>query len=144
MAVEVYYWSDGLLDTGHAAMKVDGGIPPGTVYLSQYPGSMRSVFLAGPAWSNKYEDEVKAKGKPKVVRFTNLDETNIKKFIAAAHSVNMYSFLAFNCSTQVKMCLDAGLTSSRTGQVALLLTQPGVVSPTWVYYYAKVLQSRVG
>ena len=144
MAVEVYYWSEGLLDTGHAAMKVDGGIPSGTVYLSQYPGSKRSILLWGPAWSARYDDEVKTKGKPKVVRITHLDETNIKKFINAAHTVNAYSFLAFNCSTQVKMCLDAGLTSTRSGQVALLLTQPGLMSPTSVYYYAKIIQSRIG
>jgi hypothetical protein len=112
MTVEVYVWFPEAKkgNFGHAAMKVDGGKPPGPIYLSRWPASVYEV-LVGRGANRKYGEDVKREGKaPKTVRLTKLDETAIKSAIKRNLTVNVYSFHLYNCSTQVGLCLREGIT----------------------------------
>jgi hypothetical protein len=80
----------------------------------------------------------------------SLDETAIKKAIIDSHTKNLYQFLALNCSTQVKKCLDAGIPGSTVLNVGIVLTTGLLVAyqgnhTLWgVYRYARLIQSTYG
>jgi hypothetical protein len=139
MAVQVYVWFPKLKEgnIGHAAMQVDGGDPPGSVYLSRWPGSYSAV-LAGSGTNQSYTDDVSAEGgAPSVVRLTKLNESAIKYTIRVACTVNLYSFLVLNCATQVGMCLNAGIPLSAIA-IAAINTPPN--TPWNLYLYAQLLR----
>ncbi len=144
MAVEVYYWFGA---PGHVAIKVDGGSPPGTMYLSRWPRNLRTVLVMGfEGAGNSYSEDVAAEGgPPHVVRFTRLDETAVKKAIKAANEFMVYNDFQANCSTHVRFCLDAGITGG--GRVVAAATHGGAFgwlaedTPFGVYGYASALHS---
>jgi hypothetical protein len=142
MAVQIYIWFPKLPEgnIGHAAMKVDGGDPAGSVYLSRWPGSYSAV-LAGSGTNQSYRDDVTAEGgTPSVVRLTKLNETAIKYTIKTACTVNLYSFVVLNCATQVGMCLNAGIP-----KIPLSAIEIAAISTPWnLYLYARLLWPLYG
>jgi len=132
MAVEVYWWPPHGDNIGHAALKVDGGSPSGTEYLSAWPGSGWSIALIGSGGYHLYEEDVAYGGAPVVVRLTKLDETAIKKRIKVLKGHGIYSFSIANCATQAGAALHAG--------VPLVVPYPIPNAPWAVYYYARSLR----
>jgi hypothetical protein len=122
MAVVVYVWFLDPSNCGHAAMKVDGGLPVGEVYLSRWPdntpGQLKATIQAlaygAEAISRSYANDVKAEGgrSPHSVRLTSVDESAIKKAIDENAKKRYYQFLIDNCAVQVSECLDAGVGGS--------------------------------
>jgi len=135
MAVEVYYWEPKGGSVGHAAIKVNGGTPPGEEYFSLWPGSEWSIWLAGSGgfktYEFDYEDHKKDGSYPQVVRLTKLDETAIKARIKTLKGIGVYSLSVANCASQTGLCLRAG--------VPLLVPYPFPNSPWAVYWYARSL-----
>jgi len=151
MAVEVYVWLPKGTNVGHAAMKVTGGIPGGDMYLSRWPGKVSEVIIPGVGVARRYADDVASEGgPPSVVRLTKLDETAIKKAIVDSHTKNLYQFLSMNCSSQVKKCLDAGITGSTLLNLGIMATTGLAVSyqanhtPWGVYQYAQLIHATYG
>src|SRR5258708_5679102 len=85
MAVEVYYWTPSIVPFlyGHAAVKIDGGSPAGSVYFSVWSDGPVSVFW-GPGVLQAYADNIKAQNgrAPHITRFMRLNETAMKAWIA--------------------------------------------------------------
>jgi hypothetical protein len=117
--VEVYCWAPKISgNIGHAAMKVNGGDPSGTLYLSRWPdpsvtGAVASVVSAYSGSTQPFADDVASEGgQPAVVRLTRLNEAAIKRTVARLNRASVYAFLWMNCATQVRMCLEAGLDAT--------------------------------
>ena len=113
----------------------------------------------GPGdFKGQYEDDCKAEGgPPQVVRLTHLNETRIKRFVNREVAENLYGFFLLNCATQVKECLDAGFTwwikyAMTTANLAAHMvpghlgdvTHPPVITPWWLYLYARSISSLGG
>lgn len=148
MAVEVYYW-DGR--PGHVAIRVDGGTPPGAMYLSRWPATLKTALLLSlEGQGNQYGEDVAAEGNrpPLSVRLTKLNETAVKNAIVRANQWMIYNDFEANCSSHVRFCLDAGL--SGMAKVAGAATHGGLLgfvmgdTPFGVYHYARALQSLYG
>jgi hypothetical protein len=138
MAVAVFYWP-GL--PGHVSIAVDGGSPAGNMYLSRWPKAWdTAVMLAMEGTNNSLAADIKDEGGyPLWVRFTKLNETNVKTAIVEANKLMVYQDLLANCATHVKLCLGAGLP---TGQmVASAFTSAAMnATPPGVYAFALALQ----
>jgi hypothetical protein len=149
MAVEVYWWPPSGGNIGHAAIKVDGGSPPGIAYLSAWPGSLLSIFLVGQGDYHQFDDDVSSEGnrQPQVARILNLNETAIKNQISVFQSAKTYSFLGANCATQASICLNAGVPGATIRQILDLMGGPmgyffgtSVINTPWtLFLYAKSL-----
>ena len=158
MAVEVYVWfPDTSLNCGHAAMKVDGGVPVGEVYLSRWPdntpgqfkASIQAITYGAGSVTRSYANDVKAEGgrSPHSVRLTSVDETAIKNAIDANAKKGYYQFFTDNCAVQVRECLDAGVGGSSIMKlVAFPIWQNPIASwqlnsPPWgLLSYARFLR----
>ncbi len=144
MAVEVYYWAGA---PGHVALRVDGGLPGGPMYLSRWPRKLATALLVSlEGQGNSYEDDMVAEGHaaPLTVRFTRLDETAIKSAIVLANRWMIYNDFEANCSSHVRACLEAGQHGlSKFGSV---ITRGGLLgfvfgdTPPGVYAYAQGLR----
>jgi hypothetical protein len=138
MAVVVYYWP-GL--PGHVSIAVDGGSPPGMMYLSRWPKAWdTAVMLACEGIGQTMEEDIKSEGAyPLWVKFVSLDETKVKAAIAMANKAMFYQDILGNCATHVKACLGAGLP---TAEMFASAFTPAVMNATpWgVYRYALNLQ----
>ncbi|MBK1719835.1 hypothetical protein [Thiocystis violacea] len=156
MAVEVYVWFPKLvsaeLNIGHAAMKVDGGSPPSVVYISRWPGSYAGLIVSS-AVNQRYADDIKAEGgPPAVVRLTKLDETAIKRAVMSNFTLSLYSFLSYNCATQVGKCLNEGIPGGAVVDIALgsvvgqyQALKHGAINTPWnLYLYAQSLRPVFG
>lgn len=148
MAVEVYYWNG---KPGHVAIRVDGGSPPGTMYLSRWPATLSTALLVSlEAQGNQYGEDVAAEGNrtPLAVRLTKLDETAVKNAIVRANRLMIYNDFAANCASHVKFCLDAGLPGVAKALGAV--TSRGLLgfiagdTPFGVYHYACGLRTLYG
>jgi hypothetical protein len=120
--ITVYIW--GFRESvawGHASLRVNGGTPPGEIYISWWPESdgqrtkvpgIPQIFTVNAIRGRKYEDDVAGEGQPPdhVINFSALDETAIKKWwtqlLQGAHP--QWSPLIQNCSTIVAHALAAG------------------------------------
>ena len=130
MAVAVFYWPG---VPGHVSIGVDGGSPAGMMYLSRWPKAWdTAVMLAMEGTNNSLSDDITAEGGvPLWLRFTKLNETNVKKAILEANKLMVYQDLVANCATHVKFCLGAGLpagqmVASAFTSWAMNATPPGV------------------
>lgn len=149
MAVTVYVWLPSASNFGHAALKVDGGIPPGDVYFSRWfaPGSnatLKAITIGTAGANASFEADKKAEeGRaPIAVRLTYLDESAIKKKIEALNAHSDYNFWHHNCAMQVREVLNAGVSMALG--MAVSLATPGLIihnSPAGVLMYANVLKS---
>ncbi|MDQ6786796.1 MAG: hypothetical protein M3033_08290 [Acidobacteriota bacterium] len=148
MAVEVYCWQPKGNNVGHASIKVDGGAPPGSSYLSVWPGEALAIVF-GKAAFNKYEDDVGSEGgQPLVARLTKLDETAIKAQMEIMRRSENYCFIAFNCATQASICLNAGVPGATVrraldflGGPLSFVFSPSIINTPWnLYAYAKLLE----
>jgi len=115
MAVEVYYW---LGVPGHLALRVDGGTPAGSMYLSRWPGGLFTaidIIGGGPGRNNSFAADMKAEGMrtPLTVRLTKLDETAVKKAVEYCNKHLYYHDLVSNCSSYVRFCLEVGTGALR-------------------------------
>ena len=119
MAVEVYYWVG---FPGHLALRVDGGTPVGSLYLSRWPSTFAAVdgLFGGPGRNNSFADDMKAEGmrRPLTVRLTKLDETAVKKAVEYCNKHLYYHDFVSNCSSYVRFCLEVG-----TGAVRFVATE---------------------
>ena len=145
MAVEVYWWVN---LPGHVALRVDGGLPLGPMYLSRWPNTLATELVIGyEGKANSFADDMIAEGghRPFVVRLTKLNETAVKKAIVLANRVMVYNDFQANCSSHVRACLDAGV-----GGVVGSLAHGGLVgfamsdNPVGVFSYAKSLEALYG
>lgn len=145
MAVEVYWWMN---LPGHVALRVDGGLPLGPMYLSRWPKNALTALVVSPAGhANSFADDMIAEGgrRPFVVRLTKLNETAVKKAIVLANRLMVYNDFEANCSSHVRACLDAGV-----GGVVGSLAHGGVIgfavsdNPVGVFTYAKSLEALYG
>jgi hypothetical protein len=143
MAVEVYYWFG---VPGHVALRVDGGLPGGTMYLSRWPGGLATALLVSlEGKGNSYEDDMVAEGhaSPLTVRLTRLDETAVKSAIVLANRLMIYNDFEANCSSHVRTALEAGQHGA--SKLASIVTRGGLLgfafgdTPPGVYAYAKSL-----
>ncbi len=136
MTVEINVWFPTVKgDIGHASMMVDGGDPPGAMYLSRWPGSLAAALVAGKGANNRFDDDVSAEGgrQPSKIRLTKLDETAIKKAMKKYLTDDLYSFLLLNCAQQVDQCLTKGLPTA--GIIISALTAPATAANTpWTLY----------
>jgi hypothetical protein len=143
MAVEVYYWVG---VPGHVALRVDGGLPGGRMYLSRWPGKLATALLVSlEGKGNSYEDDMVAEGHapPLTVRLTRLDETAVKSAIALANRLMIYNDFEANCASHVRACLEAG--QHGVSKLGSLVTRGGLLgfafgdTPPGVYAYARTL-----
>jgi hypothetical protein len=111
---------------GHASMSVDGGEPPGGIYISWWPsrdnrqpkfpkagGLLRQVYSVQAIMGRTYDDDVQGEdNKPPdhVIRLNGLDETAIKTWWhdLLQSSDTIWSSLGQNCATTVARALKAG------------------------------------
>lgn len=161
MAVKVIVWWPHGGNIGHAAMEVDGGNPPGKMYLSSWPGSLAgAVGLIGPGKINEFEDDMSSEQgqKPSIVFLTKLNETNIKGAMMVANKIPVWGVLVANCAHHVGWCLRQGFaTGTLRGLAGSMLdgaldtTQGGRVirelqinTPWQLYLYAQSLRPLYG
>lgn len=130
---------------GHISLKVDGGSPSGTMYLSRFPATNLAKF-AGPGIDQNYAQDVADYGAPHVVRLSKLNETAVKSAVVTAQRTMVYSAFLANCASHVKFCLDSGVTGSRIGGTIGWLGMGAAVSetPYGVYAYAQSLRAISG
>jgi len=93
--IRVYIWDYKGSDVawGHASMKIDGGDPPGSIYISYWPqGAHRdrssvsdNLYCVDPIRGRTYNDDVADEGQAPdhVVTLDGLNETAIKKWWSA-------------------------------------------------------------
>ncbi len=141
MSVVVYYWAG---VPGHVAIEVDGGTPAGTMYLSRWPKTTATAMsLSWKGAGNQYSDDVTAEGGiPASVRFTSLNESDVKQAIIRANQWMIYNPFEANCSSHVKFCLDSGIAGPVFGLVTTVAGGwvPGH-TPWGVYHYAQALHA---
>jgi hypothetical protein len=139
--VEVYFWN-GI--PGHIALKVTGGTPPGTLYLSSFPGSIWTALDVGYKGENHtYEMDTTSYGLPHIVRLSKLNETAVKTAVAAAIRSMIYNDFLYNCASHVKYCLECGLLNSPNLARASIYSTGALFShsPQGVFTYAAALEA---
>lgn len=152
MTVRVKVWFPHGGDIGHAALEVDGGSPPGKMYLSRWPGSIASIFVIGAGDIHKFETDMSDEHgqEPSVVSLTKLNETNIKTAMKVADKISVYSFYAANCAQQVGWCLRQGLgvgggiVDFAFARAAPQLRDALILTPWNLYAYAQSLRPVYG
>jgi len=158
--ITVYVWNfrGTSVAWGHASMRVNGGSPPGEVYISWWPqGSGRSpkvpgvdqIYTVTAIRGRTYADDVRdeEQAPDHVIIFSGLDETAIKTWWAdlLRNTHAQWSTLGQNCSTTVAHALASGYGEDLvTGFDGWLDTRNIVWKPDDVLSYALAVQTGIG
>ena len=142
MAVTVYFWqphiAGGEFNFGHAAVKIDGGSPPGDVYFSVWAkGEIH--FFWGPGAMMSYHDDMRLEQtSPHTARLTRLNETAMKEWIKKQDL--HYSPFFQNCAANAAMCLRAGTAFSNWPNF-IALTRVSINTPwaLWLWVHNELL-----
>ncbi len=121
------------------------------MYLSRWPGGLATALVMSPEGKgNSFADDMVAEGyaTPLTVRLTRLDETAVKSAIVLANRFMVYNDFGANCSSHVRVCLEAG--QHGLPKVGSAFTHGGLLgfafsdTPPGVYAYAQGLRAVYG
>jgi hypothetical protein len=159
--ITVYVWNPHGEDSkmGHASMRVDGGTPPGSVYISYWPDNRRireygwiqptnagqpRVNFSAVAFENRtFDQDVDGEGRQPdhVMRIGGLDETALKTWWQARRSAApLWDTTSNNCSTTVAEALRAGGADRFTGVLTYWSTHNFIWTPSDIVRYVGVIQ----
>lgn len=140
--VVVYVWP-GILNgnVGHTAMKVDGGFPPGEIYISWWPEGTGGIipFLLDqniPARLGTFQSDDEAEGFSNfhAIEIHGLDEDAIKAWWAQWLLDMSYRLFHKSCATTVAKALAVGHHDPFTANADDIWT------PFGVYMYAQQIR----
>lgn len=140
--VTVFIWP-GLLhsNVGHAAMKLDGGFPPGELYISWWPAGVGGVipfFLDQniPASLGTFQSDDEAEGSVNFhsIQIFGLDEDAIKVWWGTWLTDLSFRLFHKNCAVTVAKALAIG------NHDPLIVTSNETWTPFGVWMYARQIQ----
>lgn len=109
--ITIYIWKPANGLYGHTSMKVTGGVPRDSVYVSWWPNRNVSTFECTDARMYSYQDDVEAEGRDPdpVIRIDGLNETAIKTWWRDFRlTQDQWCTITLNCSVAVVRGLKAG------------------------------------
>lgn len=115
--VTVFIWNEHSGAWGHASMRVDGGEPAGSVYISYWPATAGTtrIFCSRPGRNRTFENDVAGEDglQPNhAIRVMGLYETRIKSWwrtlMSRTDPDSDWCSLGLNCSAVVAQALNAG------------------------------------